>query len=434
MVEEQLEKMERKMESYNLLYDKVVNACVNNRIDEELGDVKKLDEFDDHHLDCLLNPDKQPPVMRLSECSCTDEQKEKCEKTCFFDAMSKDESRNIVISDKKCTGCAACIENCKSGNLTDRKDILPIFELLNNGKAPVYAMIAPAFISQFSDEVTPGKLRSAFKKLGFAGMIEVALFADILTLKEALEFDQAIQNDNDFLLTSCCCPIWIAMIRKIYNQLVPHIPASVSPMVACGRSIKKLFPDARTVFIGPCVAKKAEAKEKDIIDAVDFVLTFQEIQDIFDVAQIDPIKLEEDLRDHSSTAGRIYARTGGVSEAVQRTVKRLMPNRTIPLKAQQASGVVACKALLNDIKNETITANFLEGMGCVGGCVGGPKALINKEEGTLHVNRYAGEAIYETPADNPYVLELLNRLGFDTIERLLEDDGIFTRNFLATNF
>jgi iron only hydrogenase large subunit-like protein len=416
------------MDFYSL-YNKVVKAAVSNKLDDELKEIKKSTDFDPHHLDCLLNPDRCSTVWRLSDCSCSEDKKASCEKACSFNAMSKDKDGNAVINNN-CVGCAGCIRNCDLNNLTDRKDLIPIFELLNKSETPVYAMIAPAFTSQFSSEVTPGRLRSAFKRLGFAGMIEVALFADILTLKEALEFDRSIHNDKDFLLTSCCCPMWIAMIRKIYNSLVPHIPPSVSPMVACGRSIKKLYPEAKTVFIGPCVAKKAEAKEKDIIDAVDFVLTFQEIKDIFEIAQIDLKSLPEDLRDHSSTAGRIYARTGGVSEAVQSTVNRLNPERSIPLKAKQANGVVECKALLNDIKNGIINDNFLEGMGCVGGCVGGPKVLINKEEGTLHVNSYGKEAVYKTPIDNPYVIELLNRLGFDSIESLIEGENIFTRKFI----
>jgi len=418
------------MKSFYSLYNKLANASVMNKLDEEISSINKISDFDEHHLECLLHPDKQAPVLRLSECNCSDEQKNECKNVCLFDAICKDKDGNMNISSDKCTGCSACIENCKAGNLTDKKDIVPLFEMLNKSEDPVYAMIAPAFISQFNEEVTPGKLRSAFKELGFAGMLEVALFADILTLKEALEFDRVIQNDNDFMLTSCCCPIWIAMIRKIYNLLVPHLPPSVSPMVACGRSVKKLYPNAKTVFIGPCVAKKAEVKEKDISDAVDFVLTFKEIQEIFDIAKINPVNLEEDLRDHSSTAGRIYARTGGVSEAVQSTLNRLKPNRYIPIRAKQANGAVECKSLLNDIKNGAISANFLEGMGCVGGCVGGPKALINKEEGTIHVNKYGMEAAYGTPADNPYVIELLQRLGFDTIESLLEHDNMFIRHFL----
>lgn len=416
------------MNSFYSLYHRVVSAEVANKLDEEIEKLKKLPGFDEHHLECLLQPHNQGTVMRIGDCKCSDEQKEKCQSVCFFNAIKKDDEGNIIISQEDCVGCSDCIDNCKAKNLVDRKDVLPVLGLLKQEETPVYAMIAPAFTSQFSEKITPGKLRSAFKALGFSGMLEVALFADILTLKEALEFDKSIQTDKDFMLTSCCCPIWIAMIRKVYDQLVPYLPPSVSPMVACGRSIKKIYPDAKTVFIGPCVAKKAEAKEKDVSDSVDYVLTFQEIWDVFEAAGIDPSEFEEDLRDHSSKGGRIYARTGGVSEAVLSTLDRLKPERKIPLVAKQANGAVKCKELLNEIKNGTITANFLEGMGCVGGCVGGPKALIPKEEGTKFVNEYGAEATYKTPVDNPYVIELLHRLGFDTIESLLEGENMFTRN------
>lgn len=417
------------MQSFISLYNKLLKAGVNKKIDVALDDLNESSDFDQHHLDCLLNPQKYPPVIRLSKCSCTEEEKDNCESICFFDAITKDADGNIQISKEKCVGCGDCLEKCKPNILTEIKEIVPIFELLNTSCAPVYAMIAPAYISQFSREVTPGKLRSAFKKLGFAGMIEVALFADILTLKEALEFDKVIQEEDDFMLTSCCCPMWIAMIKKIYHTLVPHMPPSVSPMAACGRSIKILYPQAKTVFIGPCIAKKAESRDEDIKEAVDFVLTFKEMQEILDAANIDPAQLDEDLRDHSSTAGRTYARTAGVSEAVQNTLNRLKPERIIPLKSQHADGVKACKALLKDIKDGNINANFIEGMGCVGGCVGGPKALINKEDATKHVNDYGRKAVFNTPVDNPYVIELLKRLGFDTLESLLEDDNIFTRDF-----
>ena len=412
------------MESFNSLYDHLINAAINKKVDEEL---KKLTQFDPHHLDCLLNPDKHPTVIRIGECDCSEEDRKRCDEACDFGAITRDADGNMTASDDKCIGCAKCISDCAKQKLVDRKDLLPVFDLLNNTDTPVYAMIAPAFISQFSEDVTPGKLRSAFKELGFAGMIEVALFADILTLKEALEFDNSIKTDEDYLLTSCCCPMWIGMIKKIYNELIPHVPPSVSPMVACGRSIKKLHPGAKTVFIGPCVAKKAESREKDVADSTDFVLTFQEVADMFKAADIEPKNLEEDLRDHSSTAGRIYARTGGVSEAIQSTLNYLRPNRTIPLKSRQANGVSQCKELLNEIKEGKVTANFLEGMGCIGGCVGGPKILIDKEQGTEFVNNYGKQAAYNTPVDNPYVIELLKRLGYDTIEELLENDNMFIR-------
>ena len=175
--------------------------------------------------------------------------------------------------------------------------------------------------------------------------------------------------------------------------------------------------------------KKTEAREKDIAGAVDFVLTFQEVRDIFEFANNNQVEMEDDARDHSSRAGRIYARTGSVSEAIQSTVERLNANRKISVIAQQANGVSACKDMLTLLKEGNITSNFLEGMGCVGGCVGGPKAILNREEGRVNVNQYGNQAVYATPIDNPYVIDLLHRLGFDTVESLLERSDIFTRHF-----
>jgi iron only hydrogenase large subunit-like protein len=416
------------MTSFNELYHRLVKASVENKEPQELEKIRQ-EEFDPHQLDCLLNPEKHPLVWRIGDCVCSDSDQAACAGKCIFDALYKDQNGNVEINKDLCVGCSDCIDNCHAKKLTASRDILPAMAAVNSSKAPVYAMIAPAFISQFSSDVTPGKLRSAFKKLGFSGMVEVALFADILTLKEALEFDKNIVKEEDFQLTSCCCPMWISMIRKVYHELMPHVPGAVSPMVACGRAIKQLYPDAVTVFVGPCLAKKAEAREPDVSASTDFVLTFQEIQDIFDFAKINPVEFPEDARDHSSRAGRIYARTGGVSEAVQSTLKRLNPDRKITLRARQADGVPACKAMLNELIAGKSNANFLEGMGCVGGCVGGPKALINRDEGREHVNQYGEEALYPTPIDNPYVIELLHRLGFETVESLLENSDIFTRHF-----
>ena len=131
-------------------------------------------------------------------------------------------------------------------------------------------------------------------------MIEVAIFADILTLKEALEFDKNINSEADFQLTSCCCPMWIAMIKKLYHQLLPNVPGAVSPMIAGGRTIKALHPQAKTVFIGPCLAKKAERREPDIADAIDYVLTYQELRDLLEASDIDLASLAEDDRQHEA--------------------------------------------------------------------------------------------------------------------------------------
>lgn len=411
------------MTTFEELYRRLVKETL-----ESSSEAPDLSEYDPHHLDCLLNPDKYGPVIRLGDCNCAPNERTACSESCIFGAMVPDEG-GMKIDKELCVGCSACIDNCKSGKLTASRDIIPALNAVRNAKGPVYALIAPAFLGQFTSEVTPGKLRSAFKKLGFDGMIEVALFADILTLKEALEFDKNILEETDYQLTSCCCPMWIAMIRKVYSELMPHVPGAVSPMIAAGRTVKHLHPDALTIFVGPCIAKKAEAREKDIEDAVDYVLTFQEVRDIFEFAHVEPELMEESEKDHSSRAGRIYARTGGVSEAVEKTVNRLNPNRRITVRTQQADGVPACREMINKLRNHETNANFFEGMGCVGGCVGGPKVMIDRNEGREHVNAYGDTATYPTPIDNPYVIELLHRLGFDTVESLLEHSDIFTRDF-----
>ena len=391
-------------------------------------DKKPLPEHEAGHLDCLLYPEKYPPVLRTEPCEKC-EYDQACEKSCVFDAIVPGPDGKLIIDPDLCTGCGACIEACHSDKLTASRDILPALKAVRDKEKLAYALVAPAFLGQFSEDVTPGKLRNAFKALGFDGMVEVALFADILTLKEALEFDKNILHDGDYQLTSCCCPVWIAMIRKIYRDLMPHVPGAVSPMIACGRVIKKLHPEAVTVFIGPCIAKKSEAREPDLAGAVDYVLTFQEIQDVFEAADIDPALLPESEKDHSSRAGRIYAHTGGVSEAVKSTVEQLNPHRNIAIHTRQADGVPACRAMIQQLENGEIDGNFFEGMGCVGGCVGGPKAILNREEGRRHVEVYGDDAAYYTPLENPYVMELLHRLGFDTVEDLLHKSDIFTRDF-----
>ena len=411
--------------TFEELYNRLLKSSVTGNFAEEL-DLVKQQGYDPHHLSCLLGPENHPVVIRTDACTCDNAKLEQCRARCYFDALFIEDGA-VSIDPKLCVGCGDCIRNCDAKKLTESRDILPALNALRNAESPVYAMIAPAFINQYSAAVTPGKLRAAFKQIGFAGMVEVALFADILTLKEALEFDKNIQTEQDYQLTSCCCPMWIAMIKKVYAQLIPHVPAAVSPMVACGRSIKKIHPNAVTVFIGPCVAKKAEARESDIADSTDFVLTFQEIQDVFDYAGINLVEMEEDDRDHSSRAGRIYAGTGGVSEAVRSTVSRINPGKPIMVKTRHADGVPACKQMLNDILEGNGNANFFEGMGCVGGCVGGLKALIPRDEGRKNVIRYGAEASYETPIDNPYVVALLHQLGLDSIESLVEQSDIFVR-------
>lgn len=408
------------MKTFQELYEDLLRQKVS--VEEPLPK-----EYDPKHLDCLLHPEEYAPV--ISTDTCTDCFERACQKSCIFDAIETGEEGELFINPSRCEGCAACIDACKSNHLAASKDVFPAMRAVRNASGPVYLMIAPAFSGQFRGHVTAGKLRSACKVLGFTGMVEVALFADILTLKEALEFERHVREPGDFQLTSCCCPVWIAMIRKRYHELLPHVPGAVSPMVACGRFLKRIHPDAVTIFAGPCLAKKKEAKEPDIADAVDYVLTFQEVQDIFDAAEISLEELPEEEKEHASKAGRLYARTGGVSQAVEEMVRQLSPDGKINVRCEQANGTKECMEMMRRIQNKETDANFFEGMGCVGGCVGGPKAIIDSEKGKRYVDEYAKKSIYQTPLENPYVRKLLEELGFETVEELLEDNTLLTREF-----
>ncbi|HHY90614.1 MAG TPA: iron hydrogenase, partial [Clostridiales bacterium] len=278
---------------------------------------------------------------------------------------------------------------------------------------------------QFGEDITLGQLRTALKVLGFQDMIEVALFADILTIKEALEFNRSVKKEEDIFLTSCCCPVWFNMVKKHYPKLFDNMPPSVSPMIASGRFLKELYPGAKVVFIGPCIAKKAEAKEPNLKSAIDFVLTFQELKEIFEALKINLKELPADEKDQASFAGRVYARTGGVSFSVKTVVNRIAPRRLIKLKAKKADGIHACKEVLDQLlTGENVDYNFVEGMGCKGGCVGGPKTNIDTEKATNIANEFGEDSLIITPFDNLNVMKILKQFGIKDIKQILENEKI----------
>lgn len=383
---------------------------------------KNLTRQEQHQLDCLLHPDEHPVVWKINDCDCQDG---KCAAACTFAALEIKDGQ-VTFHPEKCSGCTKCIEACQKQNLTFSRDSVKALELLKDEAHPVYALMAPAFIGQFGEAATPSRVRNALKQIGFAGMIEVAAFADILTLKEALEFHHNMKRPDAFQLTSCCCPVWIKLIRSHFSKIVEHLPASVSPMIACGRIAKQLHKGCRTIFVGPCIAKKAEAREPDLLGAIDCVLTFEELDYMFSTFQVDFSKMEEEVKEHSAAAGRLYARTGGVSQAVMDCVENI--DSDCHVDPVCANGVANCKKLLEDILQGNASGNFFEGMACEGGCVGGPKRVIPVEKATEMVNAYAAQAPYQTPAENPYVIDLIHRLGFFTIEEFLKNSDILTRS------
>lgn len=403
--------------TFEELYKKVISAKAKG----ESVDLKE-GTYDKGQLDCLLHPKKHPLISKKENCDCSDPA---CVSACIFHALEIKDG-NAFLNPTLCVGCAECIRACKGENLDFTKDTVSAIELLKEDEHPVYALMAPAFVGQFGKDATPAKIRTALKQIGFSGMIEVAAFADILTLKESLEFVEKHHSPEDFQLTSCCCPVWIGMIRKHFSKIVSHLPASVSPMIACGRVVKALHPDCHTIFIGPCLAKKAEARDPEFANDIDCVLTFQELADLFEVFQADCSLAKEEVKEHASTAGRLYGRSGGVSKAVKDCVKSIQPDyRFVP---ETACGVQDCKTLLERILNNEQTGNFFEGMACDGGCAGGPKGILNTKDCTALIDQYALDSPFSTPAENPYVADLMERLGFHTIEDFVENSDFLTRS------
>ncbi|MFR9239108.1 MAG: [Fe-Fe] hydrogenase large subunit C-terminal domain-containing protein [Clostridium baratii] len=370
-------------------------------------------------------------ISKCSSCTTLENGKTACQNSCPFDAILTDPiSKNTYIDSNLCTDCGICVNACDCGSYLDKIELIPLLDLFKSNKK-VVATVAPAIIGQFGDDVTMDQLRTAFIKLGFTDMVEVAFAADMLTIKEACEFNHHVSSKDDLLITSCCCPMWIGMVKKVYNDLVKYVTPSVSPMIAAARVLKKLNPDVKVVFIGPCIAKKAEAREKDLIGDVDLVLTFEELKGLFDTLNINPSKLPETIsEEYTSRGGRLYARANGVSTAIFEAVSELFPNKKDIFFQKSASGVKECKALLNEVTNEDTKFNFIEGMGCIGGCVGGPKKLIDTTKGTDAVNNFAYSSPIKVATHSDILTELFNRLEINSLEDLLDKDKtkIFNRD------
>ncbi len=395
-----------------------------------------LDEYITDLKYAIKNYEKDNQIVKkVFPCAshCKDDKGEiTCQIYCPFDAIIKNiDGSNMEINQEVCTDCGICVDVCPEQNFIDQIEYLPLAELLRNNKKVIIA-VAPAIAGQFGENITLEILRTAFKKLGFIDMVEVAFFADILTLKEAVEFHKHVKTKDDYLITSCCCPMWIGMLKKIYNQFIKDTSPSISPMVAAGRIIKKLNPEYKVVFVGPCVAKKAEARDSDITDAIDFVLTFEELQNIFTTCDIKLDTLKgTPSSEYASKDGRLYARTGGVSIAVYDTVEALYPNRKNKVKAIKANGVRECKEILTQLQNGSIDGNFIEGMGCVGGCVGGPKALLPTEKGKELVDQAAFSSLVQLTVNNECMESILEQIGIHGIDDFVNEENteMFIRKF-----
>lgn len=321
--------------------------------------------------------------------------KRPCQVACKIKAIDINDDNAARIDDEKCIACGACVYQCPFGAISDRSFIINVIDMLkrseNNTKYKVYALVAPAVGSQMT-YAKLGQIITGIKELGFYTTIEVALGADIVAQEESRELVQK------GFLTSSCCPAFVKYVKTAFPELAEHISHNPSPMVALAKYIKKHDDSARIVFIGPCTAKKAEARLEEVKPFVDAVITFEELQALFDSNDIDLTSLEEGVLDNASYFGRIFARSGGLSDAVVQAIKEQGLD-DFDLKACVCDGIEECKAALLRKSRNALDANFIEGMACISGCIGGAGNLTHGEKNKAAVDKYGREALEKTIAD-----------------------------------
>ena len=310
------------------------------------------------------------------------EVKRPCMRACIPKALSYDVySKKAVIDDEKCIQCGACVIDCPFGAIMDKSFLVDVIKLLK-GKEKVHAIVAPAISSQFNHNKI-GKVITAIKKLGFEKVVEAALGADLVAVNEFREF---LEKDELEFMTTSCCPAFVYYIEKNYKELKDCISNSVSPMVAMARLIKSEERDVKTVFIGPCIAKKGEAKRKEIYGEVDYVLTFEELLALLDAKGINIDQCEESDTEHGSFYGRLFARSGGVIESLKHIIdKEDIDKNFNPLLGD---GIKDCDLKLKLAKLKKAKGNFLEGMACKGGCINGPGSLNHDIKNSKEVDMY----------------------------------------------
>ena len=319
-----------------------------------------------------------------------------CQAACGMNAITSDEHGRAVINQDKCVACGQCLVACPFGAIVDKGQIFQVIRSILQGDQ-VIAIVAPSFVGQFGKDSTPEKCTAAMQGLGFDRTVEGAIGADLCTVEEAKDFTEKVPEQQKYMATSCC-PAWQSMIMKLFPSEKKNISMTLTPMVFTARLMKEKYPGCKVVFVGPCAAKKLEAIREDIRSDVDFVLTFEELQGMFEAKEVDFASLEpgEDLNE-GTAAGRGFAVSGGVAGAVSDVLKQLHPDMDV--KVVRAEGLQDCRKLMTAAKAGKYNGYLLEGMACPGGCVAGAGTILSIDQASRVVRKYQQEAQYTSPLE-----------------------------------
>lgn len=291
-----------------------------------------------------------------------------CEESCPVGAISKDENGIEHIDPDKCIYCGKCMVACPFGAIMEKTFMVDVFKEIRGAKK-VVALVAPSLGGQFKADYR--KVLTAIKELGFDEVVEVAKGANITTENEREELLERLEEGAPFMTTSCC-PSWMNLVYKHIPEIEPYVSTTLSPMVYTAKLVKEVDPEAITVFISPCVAKRSEAFRTQ---EVDFVITYEELDSLFKAAEIDIEKCELTEFDPSiSGHGRGFAMISGVVESVKKTIEDPSVINEIIIDGLNKSNI---RQLKQYAKKGECPGNFIEIMSCPGGCVNGCDTIVN---------------------------------------------------------
>lgn len=291
-----------------------------------------------------------------------------CEEVCPVKAISKDENGIEHIDESKCIYCGKCVNACPFGAIFEISQVFDILQSIKRGEQ-VVAMVAPAILGQFSEPIE--NVYGAIKSLGFTDVIEVAQGAMETIKNEAEELVEKIENKEPFLTTSCC-PAYVELTKKHIPEIQKHVSHTGSPMYYTAKIAKEKYPNAKTVFIGPCLAKRKEGRDNP---EVDYVLTFEELASIFVGYNLDINAVEKyPMKFASIKEAHGFAQAGGVANSVKVHLNKE------DLKYIQIENLTKKNVNLLRVYGKTgkAPAPFIEVMACEGGCASGPCIRTDK--------------------------------------------------------
>ncbi len=282
-----------------------------------------------------------------------------CVRECPAIAIRVEGGQAVVISER-CIACGHCVTVCSQHAKQTLSDIDYIFdELIPSGKA--IAIVAPSFPASFPDDYS--KFPTAVRKLGFTKVCETAFGADLVSKM----YQKEIENNTAKPIISSPCPAVYTFIEKYHTELLPNLAKIVSPMVAMGRYVKEKFGnDKKVVFIGPCIAKKNEYRDENVGDAIDAVLTFDELKEMLKRKNIDFHGLEKsELDPPYSGMGKSYPLVGGLLKTA--SIQRDILEKDVIV----VEGKDKVSKILDEISNNNINVKFIDILFCEG-CINGP--------------------------------------------------------------